>query len=436
MSPPLLPQDITMTETEETVLDLVAKLRNHAAWLDKTHPKLNSPVAFTCRQAAERLVIEAGRDAELTELRADRKLLIDAGYQNAEVALAALSRAPGGEDRLADEKQEVVAALYKAWPDAEDIPSDFPLGIIGCIELIISERDAALASLKVCRESLTDQASARRDATMPVLVPEVIEAWASEAEASYAMAETAEERRNAHGLSLLVEWQRRAALSPGGEGEANQVGAAEAEVGRYIYRRIERLMDAKPGTVEGAELCYLAEIAEGVEEYGEQACDGHPLGRFPHPSPEMEEDIALGDPCTLETCPPGLFLADAYGTLGMKSEYHTDKGAVEAYIVESGEFFWGDNPQTVERQRAQIVRPVPHDAILSKLNIDEGLLGEGDRGSARAGSGAAGPSDCAENDAHSDLEQTVCEALQDSLGPDWSAEVGARDVIDAIRERG
>lgn len=90
-----------------------------------------------------------------------------------------------------------------------------------------------------------------------------------------------------------------AALSPpstGGEGEANQVGAAEAEVGRYVYRRIERLMDAKPGTVEGAELCYLAEIAEGIEEYGEQACDGHPLGRFPHPSPEMgeisAEDIA------------------------------------------------------------------------------------------------------------------------------------------------
>ena len=83
-----------------------------------------------------------------------------------------------------------------------------------------------------------------------------------------------------------------AALPPpstGGEGEADQVGAAEAEVGRHVYRRIERLMDAKPGTVEGAELCYLAEIAEGVEEYGEQACDGNPLGRFPHPSPEMGE---------------------------------------------------------------------------------------------------------------------------------------------------
>lgn len=83
---------------------------------------------------------------------------------------------------------------------------------------------------------------------------------------------------------------------------------------------------------------------------------------------EISRAIDLGAPCSLEACPPGLFLADAYGTLGMKSEYHTDKGAVEAYIVESGEFFWGDNPQTVERQRAQIVRPIPHDAIISKLS--------------------------------------------------------------------
>lgn len=59
----------------------------------------------------------------------------------------ALSRAPEAEDRLADEKHEVVAALYKAWPDAEDIPSDWPLGIIGCIEQIINERDEALSAL-------------------------------------------------------------------------------------------------------------------------------------------------------------------------------------------------------------------------------------------------------------------------------------------------
>lgn len=55
------------------------------------------------------------------------------------------------------------------------------------------------------------------------------------------------------------------------------VGAAEAEVGRYVYRRIEALMDAKPGTPEAAELTYLTTIAEAVEEYGEDACGGTDL---------------------------------------------------------------------------------------------------------------------------------------------------------------
>lgn len=93
--------------------------------------------------------------------------------------------------------------------------------------------------------------------------------------------------------------------------------------------------------------------------------------------PEISRTI-LGDPCTLEACPPGLFIADAYNTLGMKSEYRTEQGAIEAYIVESGEFFWGDNPQTVERQRAQIVRPISHaDAILNLAPV--GGRGEGSK---------------------------------------------------------
>lgn len=88
--------------------------------------------------------------------------------------------------------------------------------------------------------------------------------------------------------------------------------------------------------------------------------------------PEISRTI-LGDPCTLEACPPGLFIADAYNTLGMKSEYRTEQGAIEAYIVESGEFFWGDNPQTVERQRAQIVRPISYaDAILNLAPVAKG----------------------------------------------------------------
>ena len=63
-------------------------------------------------------------------------------------------------------------------------------------------------------------------------------------------------------------------LPDGGPGD---VGAAEREVGRYVYRRIEALMDARADTPEGAELTYLVNIAASVEEYGEDACAGQDL---------------------------------------------------------------------------------------------------------------------------------------------------------------
>ena len=43
---------------------------------------------------------------------------------------------------------------------------------------------------------------------------------------------------------------------------------------------------------------------------------------------------------TLENLPAGkLFLYD--GTIALKSEYYSEGGSVEAYIVGSGERFWG-----------------------------------------------------------------------------------------------
>lgn len=60
---------------------------------------------------------------------------------------------------------------------------------------------------------------------------------------------------------------------------------------------------------------------------------------------------------TLAKCPVGLFI-DSFGDLCLKTEYRTEKGAVEAYIVESGEFFWGEAPQTVQNQLRQMVTPV------------------------------------------------------------------------------
>jgi len=45
---------------------------------------------------------------------------------------------------------------------------------------------------------------------------------------------------------------------------------------------------------------------------------------------------------TLGNLPLGsLFLSDDYKALGLKTEYRTEFGAIEAYIVGSGEFFWG-----------------------------------------------------------------------------------------------
>ena len=46
------------------------------------------------------------------------------------------------------------------------------------------------------------------------------------------------------------------------------------------------------------------------------------------------------EPVTLRDCPPGLFQYE--GALGLKSEYfHDSTGSPDAYVVASGEYFWG-----------------------------------------------------------------------------------------------
>lgn len=58
---------------------------------------------------------------------------------------------------------------------------------------------------------------------------------------------------------------------------------------------------------------------------------------------------------TLARCPVGLFISDS-GALCLKTEYQTNDGRIEAYIVRTGEFFWGSALATNQRQ--QIVTPV------------------------------------------------------------------------------
>lgn len=60
----------------------------------------------------------------------------------------------------------------------------------------------------------------------------------------------------------------------------------------------------------------------------------------------------------LVDCPVGLFLYGDDGHLALKTEYGNNEGRIDAYIVSSGEFFWGGSPQTVINQRNQLVTPI------------------------------------------------------------------------------
>ena len=60
---------------------------------------------------------------------------------------------------------------------------------------------------------------------------------------------------------------------------------------------------------------------------------------------------------TLAECPIGLFVSES-GELCLKTEYGNNDGRIDAYIVSSGEMFWGSPPQTIASQRAQFVTPV------------------------------------------------------------------------------
>lgn len=74
--------------------------------------------------------------------------------------------------------------------------------------------------------------------------------------------------------------------------------------------------------------------------------------------------------CTLDDCPTGLFWfeGNGYGVLGFKSEYVTESSSMgtklyqcDAYVVSSGEYFWG-GAKTGEERSNLLVTP---------LNLDD-----------------------------------------------------------------
>jgi hypothetical protein len=91
---------------------------------------------------------------------------------------------------------------YAGWTPADD-PAEIVIDLLNDL----TDTEAALA---VCRQAIVEQAAARADPDMPILTPEVLESLRGDAEAGYACADTAEERIQSHGLSLLCDWQDRA----------------------------------------------------------------------------------------------------------------------------------------------------------------------------------------------------------------------------------
>jgi len=72
------------------------------------------------------------------------------------------------------------------------------------------------------------------------------------------------------------------------------------------------------------------------------------------PPPESQTLVTLAD------CPIGLFRCG--GELCLKTEYGSNEGRIDAYIVSSGEFFWGGTNKPMA-QRQVMVEPVSEIAV-------------------------------------------------------------------------
>lgn len=72
--------------------------------------------------------------------------------------------------------------------------------------------------------------------------------------------------------------------------------------------------------------------------------------------------MSMAEMIPLAECPIGLFVTAA-GELCVKTEYGNNTGRNDCFIVSSGEFFWGDPPQTIASQRRQMVRPVTDEEV-------------------------------------------------------------------------
>lgn len=87
--------------------------------------------------------------------------------------------------------------------------------------------------------------------------------------------------------------------------------------------------------------------------------------------------IPCGEKCTLDELPCGTIFAFGDDCIAVKSEYRCSNGLIEAFIIDSGEQFWG-GVHTAKEQNELMVQPLEieevdaveryeYDAIIEKL---------------------------------------------------------------------
>jgi len=67
--------------------------------------------------------------------------------------------------------------------------------------------------------------------------------------------------------------------------------------------------------------------------------------------------IPCGEKCTLDELPCGTLFAFGDDCIAVKSEYRCNNGLIEAFIVDSGEQFWG-GAKTAKEQNVLMVQPL------------------------------------------------------------------------------
>jgi hypothetical protein len=101
--------------------------------------------------------------------------------------------------------------------------------------------------------------------------------------------------------------------------------------------------------IQNTEICTVCGGEYGLHNHMNKACPKDINASMEHTE---YRDTVFSLAVSLESLPPGT-LFKYNGTIALKSEYRSDGGTINAYIVGSGEMFWGgtSNPKDLAELR-------------------------------------------------------------------------------------